>query len=352
MSLSDRLAALFSPSRTLAGAQPRAVSRGGRLGGDELLVPRAACHYRRSDFSALPKGNRHAAANLAAKRDYPDDDARHFIVWENGVAHTWVWVSPEPDFDADETHWLPESVLLAKPDSDGPRLLQLSTGFEGQVWEEGGLAASHYWPQPPDAAEWLRFLRSAGCGASQPGHAPRAHTVEFLPAPWGESSRQLPWPPARVERGSWVAAGCLVAVLLGWQIMALGVWSVAESRASQRVEALREESAPLLAAREDAQRALDELTDYVRLQTVRADYQLVADVVQGLPQDARIVTWRRDGDLLQVQVRSSETDPRVFVGAFHQDPVLADVSATPTTGEGQMQLDFRLRPAVGLAAAP
>ena len=72
MNLRKQLAALFLPTRRLTGTDPdldapdAIVQQGGALGGQQWVVPRALCQYRRVDLAAVPQRQRHAAARLAA----------------------------------------------------------------------------------------------------------------------------------------------------------------------------------------------------------------------------------------------------------------------------------------------
>jgi hypothetical protein len=111
---------------------------------------------------------------------------------------------------------------------------------------------------------------------------------------------------------------------------------------------LRSQAAPLLAARERADRARDALLALRDLQRGSSDYRLMADVIAPLPADARLAAWVRDDTKLQVTVKSADTDPRHFVSAYDGKPLLAGVIATPI--EGAMGLAFDLAPAAARQA--
>src|SRR3546814_1447609 len=96
MNLRTKLAALFLPTRRLIGVDPAdvetpVVQPGGSFGGQQWVVPRADCQYRRTDLSGLPPRHRDAAAKLAATRHRPTPDAVTHIAWRDGVAHLWIW---------------------------------------------------------------------------------------------------------------------------------------------------------------------------------------------------------------------------------------------------------------------
>lgn len=340
MNLRDRLAALFSPTRRLIGTDGAPQQRGGPLGPVERVVPRAQCAWRRLDFAAVARNRRAAAAELAIRRAYPDARARHCIVWAGSAAHAWIWSGAAND--GDEQRWWPESALIPPPAADGPRLLALSQGCEGQVWRQGELRASRWWPQAPDQSQWHLFLRASGVEDAAEARVPLPQSLPWLARPWGGGRGAIPWSPATLERIGWAAAAAVLGLALGWQLASHLSWSIGNLRLADRLQTLRAQATPLLDARERAQADLDTLVAYRRLQSGVSDYHLMAEVVAPLPADARLVGWRREGRRLQAMLHSDETDPRVFVTAYQQHPQLSRVTANPTATAQQMQLEFDL----------
>ena len=341
MTLRERLTTLFSPTRRLGGPEPRVLHAGGALGPVQWVIARADCHYRRLDFSQLPVRQRASAAAVVVRRQEPAPGALHHIAWTGGIAHAWVWPEPDAGLLAGEAGWIPETLLRAKPDQDGPRLLAMMRGVEGQVWREGDLRASQWWPAPPDAAAWRRFLRAAGL-APETDDVPEPEALPWADRSWGDRPAGLPGSPAALERLAWVAGIGIVALGLGWQLAAQASWSFGQWRLDQQLTQLRAEATPLLEARERADAALQRLQGLQALATADSDYLLVAEVIEPLPADTRLLGWRREGDRLQVGLESGETDPRLFVSAFQEHPRLADVAASPLPNNAGMQLDFDL----------
>ena len=58
----------------------------------------------------------------------------------------------------------------------------------------------------------------------------------------------------------------------------------------------------------------------------------MAAVIAPLPEDTRLLGWQREGDKLQADIESSASDPRIYVTAYADNPVLRDVVATPGDG--------------------
>jgi hypothetical protein len=324
----NKLAVIFSPTRRLIGPEPRTVRSGGLLGELQWVVPRADCEYRRLDYSALPAKQRAGAARIAARR-HAAGPARFHVAWNGPVVHLWTWAEPDAVAAgvAEDAPWLPESLLRAPPASDGLRILCQVDGFEGQAWRDGDLQVSQWWPDLPQAETWRRFVRACGLGPED------AVAVEPESLPWSESwadrKRGVQASPAVLERWAWRVVVASVVVAFGWQFAAELRWRGAQSTLESRMDTLRAKATPLLAAREQAERARDAIASLRQLQQGSSDYRLASGVIAPLPPDTRFVEWQREGGKLQVAVRSSDADPRHFVSAYDGDPVLDSVVATP-----------------------
>jgi hypothetical protein len=351
MQRSSKLAAIFSPTRRLLGAEGAPVRAGGPLGGLQFVVPRADCQYRRMDFSNLPPRQRAAAARIAARRFDPRPGALVHVAWTGPIAHAWTWVGAEPAILADEASWIPETLLRAAPAGDGLRLLRQSRGVEGQYWHDGRLQASQWWGAPPAPEAWQRFARACGLGPETAASVPEPLDAGWSD-PWGDAPRGLPASPAILERWAWTTVLVLVACALGWQVAAHARWSMAQSRLDARLDALRSRAAPLLAARERADTAREALLALRELQQGTSDYRLMAEVMAPLPEDAKLASWVRDGAKLQATVQSADTDPRHFVAAYDGQPRLSGVIATPDPRGMVLAFDLDGADAATTAAAP
>jgi hypothetical protein len=337
MHLRKQLAAIFSPTRRLAGPEPVTVRAGGLLGELQWVVPRAECEYHRHDFSMLPARQRAAAAAIAARR-HAGGDARHHVAWKGAIAHVWSWRGGDAPLAAD-AGWIPESLLRRAPSADGLRLLAQVRGFEGQCWRDGDLQSSQWWADAPSAAAWQRFARASGLGPD----AAALPEAEALPwsEPWADAKRGMPASPAMLERIAWRAIACAILAALGWQVAGTLQLHLAQASLDAKMNALRAKAAPLLAAREQAERAQDGLAALRALQQGHDDYRLVSRVIQPLPADTRVLEWHREGDKLQVAVQSGDADPRHFVSAYAGDKLLSGVVATPgNSGTTMLAFDF------------
>lgn len=335
----NRLAAVFSPTRRLLGAEQALVRAGGLLGGLQWIVPRAECRYRRIDFSHLPARQREPAARLAARRVEPRPGALFHLAWTGGIVHVWTWPEGVERIGNADAGWIPESLLRSAPRGDSLRLLEQVQGFEGQSWRDGILEASQWWPAPPTADAWRRFVRACGLGPGDGDTVPEPVNVGWS-EPWGDGARGLPASPAVLERWAWTLGLGLLFCGLGWQLAGQAYWSMAQARLDARMDALRAQASPLLAARERADAARDALLALQALDAGPGDYSLMADVIRPLPEDARFASWQREEGKLQVAILSADTDPRRFVTAYADRGPLANAVATPA--QGSMGLAFDL----------
>lgn len=338
----SRLKTLFSPTRRQAGHDRLVLTTGGLFGSMEWVVPRADCHYRRIDLGALPARQRFSAAAIAARRLEPTSQARSQVAWVGGFAHIWTWVAPDPGIEP-EARWIPESLLKAAPLVDGPRLLRAIRGVEGQVWMEGQMQASQWWPERPSNEDWHRFLRFAGVAQTPSNNdVPVPSDLPWQAAPWGDVRRGAGISPASFERLAWPIGLGALALALGWQLAVQAKWSAAQEQQRARIESLRSSAASLLDARERADAAQADITEYRRLQWAFDDYVLMTDIDAALPDEARLVGWQREGAKLKAGLQSQDADPRHFVAAFVKHPTLSQLQAAPATETGVMSLDFIL----------
>lgn len=341
MNLWNKLAALFLPTRRLVGDAEGEVLRGGPFGGRQGVVGRGECQYRREDLHQFPARKRMQAGKLAMIRYKPSPSALSYMAWTGSIAHFWFWTAPEAEEPAGQRSWIPESLLLEPPVAGGVRLLELSRGYEAQYWHDGVLVSSQWWGQMPGAEAWMRFVRSTGLDPAALQEVPQPIHLPWSNRPWGETSWAQRLAGLFDERFAWVLLFAALAAGLGWQLFSLLRWQVASDQLSIRVEHMRGEVGPLLAAREQAEQAQAELQHLSALRTSNVDYLLMADIASHLPEGSTLLNWRREANKLQTTVRSSEADPRAFVIAFEADPRLSGVAVKPLA-DGVMQLAFDL----------
>ncbi|MEM7020556.1 MAG: hypothetical protein AAF512_24840, partial [Pseudomonadota bacterium] len=130
----------------------------------EWVVSREFCYYRLFDLRNVDTGRQESALAVKIRQWSPFVDYGSYAVWHNGYAQVWVWDKAEQeaalsDQSIKQAFFMPETVLQQKTEN-GARLVECLEGIEGQVWREGALVGSRWWPTPPPVKTWQRFLRT------------------------------------------------------------------------------------------------------------------------------------------------------------------------------------------------
>ncbi len=226
----------------------------------EWILSRALCRYRVLDFAEVPRSKRVAALRLQLSQFAPFAEPGYAVAWEGAAAQVWCWDDAKlreatrgADVLSSRIRIVPEPLYFL-PLTDGPRLLKVTEGYEGQVWKGNTLVRSRFWMTQPAVPEWIAFQRDAGILPDQQQPHPAALERELLAQPY-----------TRADIGLYAATGLSLAepVLLFVLIAALGTssawyltryWKIS-SRSDQltaQFKSLESIAAPVLAARERA----------------------------------------------------------------------------------------------------
>lgn len=162
-----------------------------RLGVAQWVLARPLCRYRKFDISQVPKKNRFQALQLELGQWTPFAESSYYIGWRGDQALVWCWDRSKTEqairsqrLNPKRIQVLPET-LLRSPTQDGVRLMHCFEGFEGQVWQQGALAHSRWWPLMPSAEDWLMFQRDASIVPEAQQHQPPAAQLsQFNARPW------------------------------------------------------------------------------------------------------------------------------------------------------------------------
>lgn len=321
------LAALFLPRRRLAAADPLILQRGGPLGGTQWVALRGECQYRQHDFSGIPSRQRAAAAALHVKRYLPNANAIARIGWQGAIAHFWIWEKPLPAAQKGRIRWIPESALRRPVIANGQHLVRCQSGVEGQVWSDGRLIASQWWPDTPAAENWQRFLRGAGIPLDKSPAMPAIEQLPLMPYPWPVMQADRGGAFANAEYVIWVGTLSLLAAAAAWQAASLDTWFSLREKQTAQLDALRASSATILEGRETADAASAELANLEKLHRGLSDYVLVADIVSPLPSGSLVLGYVREAGKIRAVVKTTQKDLRRLVMLYHSHPVLKEASA-------------------------
>lgn len=229
-----------------------------------VVVARGALRIKQLDLSSLPLKEQWKAARLQALAWAPFEQSDLRLVLVAGKALLMAWNCRGLEAQAralglDPTQWtlVTEPMLRSVPNGQEVRLLQGLDGHEGQLWQNGMLIATRWWPSVPDLPAWLNFLRSAGRHEAIPG------AIDRVPPPTAAHWLAKPWAPVReahyttgrsgrAER--WLVVGAALVAVAATAAQGRQTWEQ-----HRRLQALRSERdamvaevAPLLAERSRA----------------------------------------------------------------------------------------------------
>lgn len=320
-------------------------SRWGRL---QWVLSRALYRFHTVDLGPVPARNRAQALQLALIQWTPFARSAYYIGWQGDMALVWAW-----DADRVEAAWaqhqlpkaqvqvLPET-LLRPPQREGLVLLQNLEGCEAQVWRQGVLMHSRWWPQTPAADEWLMFQRDAALGPQQQQVAvPAARTLAMGERPWLDDSAAGDPSTHGSERLAFtVAALALFAATCWYGATSIKLRNQIDTLTQQKAQ-LQSQATPIAQARGQA------LDDLARVQTLRAlnphpeQLLLMAKVAQSLPPDKSAL---KDWDFQNGQLKFTLTAPAdisasALIAKLQQDTPLREVKAL--SGRDQKSVSFQ-----------
>lgn len=317
--------------------------------GERVVISRALCHFE--TMNALPGGQslrRYEAAKLSARARTPIADPAFYFDWGKDQIGVWSWPkSLTADLTDFEGEILPETVLHP-PLQDGARLMATIDGYEGQVWSDGQLKASRWWPSQPGDADWASFLRvTRSAGADQ--HRPVAEDLILTDRPaHGQPYTALVDRVKSISLRDMTALALLCIAVPGLYL--LGQWAqLSQTRASASAElsALSEETAEIGAARQTAQAASSELALYAQALNRRHPAELLASVSEELARfSIRLDAFEQNDDLLSLNLNAdADFAPEALVRAMESNPLMNSVRLEPGRGNGEWLLTAQLESA-------
>lgn len=308
------------------------IRPGGLVHTDLLVVSRALCSFKRI---TLPSSSRNAvkAALLQARREASSEANLLQIEQDPSnrkMAGLWTWPVSENTAEGGKqpTRSIPET-LARQPMQSGRRLVQCLEGIEGQVWDNGALIASRWWPEVPGQGQWLTFLRSARLKPDEVSLAlPPVSEV-----PWRAN---LPFFHSAVDALQTFASPARLLMATGLIFGAIFIYSSAQYiRYTQTLHslqaqiALRKETvSDVLAQRNKAihnLRAVNKMADIGVPTALLAGLAAVLEKVQG--KDMRIIRFSLSDNQLQVRVKGQpDLDGAAMVKSLESDDALEQVS--------------------------
>ena len=187
-----------------------------------VVVARSALRIKHLDLSNLPASEQLNAARLQALVWSPFDQTELRFLIQSGQALLMAWDAraladhaQAQGLSSERWTLVPEIMLCTPMPTQGVRLLQGIDGVEGQVWRNGMLLATRWWPELPSLALWHHFLRASGQAEllAEPGSVPEVIRPVWLRRPWAalRQPKEDTGASARAER-LLVAGVALVAL--------------------------------------------------------------------------------------------------------------------------------------------
>ncbi len=295
--------------------------------------------------AGIPENKKKALLRLQVQRWAPFPNVKYVAQWVGNRASVYAWNDNEVKSAIAESGLserrcvvCPETFIRT-PAHDGVRLAAAIDGFEAQVWQQGFLAFTRWWPQKPSQTEWNMFLRSAGVPLDQTqNQVPEPSAAEFLESPWTQQGGYLGITWSLLEDPRYAAA---VATVVAAPFIYLGVeyltLAIANARVENAIATLSVETQGVRQLRSKAIANLDEIEDYLGLEIYPSHFETMTTAL-GLLQslNVKILEWTYDVGALSFTLRPErEIDATFLITAFERSGAFANVTAARAGDVGQ-----------------
>lgn len=260
-------------------------------------MARSVSRYRCIDLAGVPTADRVSAlrAQLTAWQPFPASD--YLIDMNGGQAQVFA-LSREARESLPQARALWPETLLHPVGDDGLRLVACLEGVEGQCWRAGVLHSSRWWAARPVDAEWQDFARQA--------QAECMSVPEVQELPWQRPRRALATLDGlqqRLQGQERLIGGALAVALAGGSaVVAHGAWDAFQARDSGQAElqAVRDDVAPVLAARDRALADADRAAALVRQLQAPSPLEVLGQLNQLLPPAGRLKEFELRAGLVKL----------------------------------------------------
>ncbi len=304
--------------------------------------------------SDIPENKKKAVLRVQVRRWAPFPNVKYVAQWAGNRVSVYAWdddaikkTIAEAGLNERRCIICPETFMRS-PLQNGPRLIAAIEGFEAQVWQDGFLAFSRWWPHKPSQTEWDMFLRSAALPLEQfGGQVPEPSAPEFLETPWAgrEGSLGATW--SLLEDPRYAAA---LATLVAAPFIYIGVeyatLAVAKTRIESSREALSVQTQGVRKLRSEAIANLDEIEDYLSLEVYPSQFEILSTAL-GLLQNlnVKIPEWTYDVGTLSFTLRAEKNiDATFLITAFEKSGAFTNVTATRVGQDGQVRMHMDVLP--------
>jgi hypothetical protein len=274
------------------------------------------------------------------------------VIWQDNYAMVWCWDEARRIQQWASTQkrgsppWaIVESRLYSMPTRQTAiRLIKLIEGYEGQHWQQGCLTASHWWSEPPDTEQWLRFLRGAGLPPTEAIPAIEAPSLQNRP--WGRERAREQLGNKGLERFAWRILAALFLLGLGWELGQYHQYRQANEKLAQSLVRQATGIEHILQARDQAIKDHQQLKLLQQAWNEPTQLELLDGVIAELPrpQHNQIIRWDyRPGELIFI-IEGENLDPSSVVRAYASLSWGREVTAEPNPNQAQMKITMKLGP--------
>jgi hypothetical protein len=322
----------------------------------QWILSRALCHYAVFDLpSGVSGGQRESALKLNVLEWSPFPTTGWLADWRDDRAGVWIWDQDATDdavraagLDPKQISVFPETAVRAVS-ADGIRLVAALDGCEGQVWRQGRLVSSRWWPSVPDAKDWMHFHRSAAQSTPlAPPTVPVPEVSPFVARPW---PRSISFGSAllRGARAGQLAAAAAVVLLLpvAYLLGQLAFLAKAQASIDDTLATARNKAEPIIADRLAAEAARQCIEALMALDPYPSQVQVMAATARLIPPNGtHIVSWSfTSGDLRLILSNQNPLDATYYVRAFEAVPMFERVNAEPQGDGRQLAVSLKVKSA-------
>ncbi len=303
----------------------------------EWVLCRSVCHYQLWSLTEIPASRRSSVLQLKMQQWSPFSEYDSYQVWQGGQVQVWIWDKQKQQQLLAETgikkaSLIPETLLRPKATTEVVQLVDSMEGIEGQIWKDGLLVGSRWWPQLPSQTEWEHFQRAHGLPALP--QLPSVVEQPLLDRPWGRHTARAgsQWTAVQ-ERFAVLLGIAIFTVFLTWEMVGIFKWKPALTTVRTQIEELTEKMAPILKARNQAMTDKQLIESQLALNPYPSQIELMTQVIEKLPgPEAKLLEWDYQTGVLSFTVEVNQPDPTFYVKTFQALPVFKEVKAKVGSG--------------------
>lgn len=303
---------------------------------------------------SLPESKRKPALALLVRKWSPFPSSQFAAQWVGHRACVYAWdsdaaaaaIAAEGENPSRCAVW-PET-FFRPPLENGIRLARMSDGVEGQVWKNGLLAATRWWPAPPPARDWGTFLRAAGVDLTQIQlDVPPVAESELRDQPWTVATAPVTdvWSLLQNERAAAIAA-VVIAVPFLYYLTQATVLLIGTMRVESAIADLAAANQTIRTDRAAAFTNLENVETYLGLENYPSQFQ-VLNIVTNLLRESKVslAEWNFDTGSLQLVLQADRPlEAPFFIEMFEKDDHFSSVSGTVGNQQREIRLTMQVEP--------